>query len=93
MKATYLILGMMVAGCLKPLPPEPTPAVVVDVQHLPPIHVAQPTVEEDAAPPIKTWLSKEELDARRLQEAIERAAAEDPCQKGDPLCEHIQHAP
>lgn len=89
----FLGLWLLVAGCLKPLPPEPTPPVLIEVRTLPPIHNASPEVEVDAAPPVKTWLSKEEVEAQRLQEAIEKAASEDPCQKGDPLCEHIQPSP
>ena len=89
----FLGLWLLVAGCLKPLPPEPIPPVLVDVRQVTPIHTITVMPEEDASPPIKTWLSKEEVDAQRLQEAIDKAAQEDPCQKGDPLCEHIQSTP
>jgi len=92
----YLSLGLwlLVAGCLKPLPPESIPVTVIEIKPPSPNLIREQAVEdEDASPPLKTWLSKEEVDARRLQEAIEKAASEDPCQKGDPLCEHIQPSP
>lgn len=89
----FLGLWLLMAGCLKPVPPEPLAPVVVEVRTLPPIHGTSIEVEADAAPPIKTWLSKEEVEEQRLKDAIEKAAQEDPCQKGDPLCEHIQSAP
>lgn len=85
----YLILGLwlLTTGCLRPLPPASEPPVVVEVRRLPPPMVYGTMVEEeDAGPVLKTWLSKEELDEQNLQKAIEKAAAEDPCQKGDPLC-------
>ena len=85
-----IALGLLLAGCSHStaLPAEPAPVVVV-IRQLPPTRIKGETVEE-IAPPVKTWLSREELDQQRLQQAIEKAAAEDPCQKGDPLCEHIQ---
>lgn len=84
-----IALGLLLAGCSHStaLPAEPAPVVVV-IRQLPPTRIKGETVEE-IAPPVKTWLSREELDQQRLQQAIEKAAAEDPCQKGDPLCEHI----
>lgn len=86
----HISIGLlMLAGCShsSTLPAEPAP-VVIEVRHFPPTRIKDETVEE-FTPPVKTWLSREEWDQRRLQEAIEKAAQEDPCQKGDPLCEHI----
>lgn len=83
-------LGLVMLGCSHStaLPTEPA-AIVVVVRQLPPTRIKGETVEE-FTPPVKTWLSREEVDQQRLQQAIEKAAAEDPCQKGDPLCEHIR---
>lgn len=80
---------LMLVGCShsSALPAEPAP-VVIEVRRLPPTRIKGETVEE-FTPPVKTWLSREEWDQQRLREAIEKAAQEDPCQKGDPLCEHL----
>ena len=88
MKRIYLGL-LLLTSCShsSALPAEPA-AVVVVVRQLPPTRIKGEMVEM-IEPPIKTWLSREEVDQQRLQQAIEKAAAEDPCQKGDPLCEHI----
>lgn len=87
----HISIGLlMLAGCShsQALPAEPAP-VVVEVRRLPPTRIKGETVEE-FTPPVKTWLSREELDQQRLQQAIEKAAQEDPCQAGDPLCDHIR---
>jgi hypothetical protein len=83
-----LVTLLLLTGCSHSLPPEPS-YVIVEVKRLPATIVKGETVE-DYTPPVKTWLSREELDQLRLQQAIEKAAAEDPCQAGDPLCEHIR---
>jgi len=79
---------VVMAGCSHSLPPEPAP-ITVEVRPLPPTRVKGEMLGM-VEPPVKTWLSKEELDQLRLQQAIEKAAAEDPCQPGDPLCPHIR---
>lgn len=88
----YLVLGLwlLVVGCLKPLPPEPTPVMVVDIKPLPPTKVYGEIVSvEIIEAPIKTWLSKEEVEEQRLQQEKLRKEQEDPCAKGDPLCDVI----
>jgi hypothetical protein len=92
MKLGLVSLGLvLLAGCSHSLPPEP-PFVIVEVRRLPPTIVKGETVQ-DESPPIKTWLSREEWDQIQLQEAIEKAAKEDPCQAGDPLCSYIRATP
>ena len=88
MRFGFIFLAL-VAGCVPvaALPAEPVVVEIRPVPASPPTHVAE---VEDAAPPIKTWLSKEEWNQLQLQEAIEKAAREDPCQTGDPLCGHIR---
>lgn len=84
-----ICFGLMLVGCShsSALPADQAPVVVV-IRQLPPTRVRGEMVEM-IEPPVKTWLSHEEWDQLRLQQAIEKAAAEDPCQKGDPLCEHL----
>jgi len=95
MKRLCLILSLVGIGCSHSPPPLPEePPYVVTVTKIPLPHTYGQMVEEetDAAPPIKTWLSKEELDAIRLQEAIDEAARRNPCHAGDPLCGYIEGA-
>lgn len=85
MKRLCLFLTIAAIGCSHSLPPEPP--YVVTVTKIPaPRTTGEIVSVEVVEPPIKTWLSKEEVDAQRLKEAIEKAAKEDPCQAGDPLC-------
>lgn len=89
MKLSLIFLGVVLVGCSHSLPPKPP--IVVEVRPLPiPRVKGQMVSVEIIEPPIKTWLSKDELDQLRLQQAMEKAVAEDPCQPGDPLCEHIR---
>jgi hypothetical protein len=81
----YLALGLwlLVVGCLKPLPSETTPVMIVEIKPLPPTKVYGEIVSvEIIESPIKTWLSKEEIEEKRLQQ-------KNPCAKGDPLCDVI----
>jgi len=82
---------VVMAGCSHSLPPEPAP-ITVEVRPLPPTRVKGEMLGM-VEPPVKTWLSKEEWDQLRLQQAIEKAANEDPCQSGDPLCPDIRRGP
>jgi hypothetical protein len=93
MKLGLISLGLIVlVGCSHSLPPEPPYVETVTKHRLPLPRVKGQTVE-DPTPPVKTWLSKEEVEQQRLKEAIEKAAAEDPCRAGDPLCPHIRTTP
>lgn len=92
MKLGLVSIGLvLLAGCSHSLPPEP-PFVIVEVRRLPPT-IVKGEMMGMVEPPVKTWLSREEWDQIQLQEAIEKAAKEDPCQAGDPLCSYIRTTP
>ncbi len=93
MKLGLLFVALAAIGCSHSLPPEPPYVETVTKHRLPPTVVKGEMVSAEVIePPVKTWLSREELDAIRLQEAIEKAAKEDPCRAGDPLCPYIPKA-
>lgn len=78
-----LIVGLLVTGCMKPLPPEPLPVIVIEVRRLPSTTTHGQIIDAEVIePPVKTWLSKEEAEQLRKEQ-------NDPCYKGDPLCDVI----
>src|SRR5512135_2413284 len=91
---TLILLTVMMVGCVHAeshSPPEPPPATVVVVEKVPVSHSPVVQVEEKTEPPIKTWLTEEDLNqirAEALSRAMEEAVKKDQClcHAGDPLC-------
>ena len=88
MKTIVVVSMMALAGCMKPIPPEP-PKPVVMVIPPPPTEVQVIEIVPDPEPPVHTWMTGEELQKlldERHKQAIE---AGEECYEGDPLCEVV----